>query len=202
VVINEFLPHPHTDWNGDGTANTGDEYIELTNMGTEPVDLQNWKLDNGVGGSSNPYSLPEVTLLPRQIVHFFRTETSVALSDGGSTVRLLKPDGRTADIYTYPAVTAADRTWCRLPDGSGAWAFACQPSPGKPNTPIQSGTPGPEPTPEAGAGEDGGSACLTDPVPQPVRSAECNSPGTKMWGEAGGGEIWLESRWKWNVFVE
>ncbi|HEY5269982.1 MAG TPA: lamin tail domain-containing protein, partial [Anaerolineales bacterium] len=202
VVINEFLPHPHTDWNGDGTANTGDEYIELINMGTESVNLQNWELDNGVGGSSNAYSLPDITLLPHQIVHFFRTETGVALSDGGSTVRLLKTDGRTADIYTYPMVTAADRTWCRLPDGIGAWAFACQPSPGKLNTPIESGTPGPGSTPEARAGEGGGYACLTDPVPQSVLSAECNSPGTEMWGEAGGGEIWLESRWKWNVFVE
>ncbi len=202
MVINEFLPHPHTDWNGDGTANTGDEYIELINMGTESVSLKNWKLDNGFGGSSKVYTLPEVTLLPRQIIHFFRTESGVALSDGGSTVRLLKPDGLTADIFTYPVVTAADQTWCRLPDGTGIWAFACRPSPGKPNTPIESGTPGAGSTPEAGAGEEPGPVCLMDSAPQPVLSAECNSPGIQMWGEAGGGEIWLESRWKWNVFVE
>jgi hypothetical protein len=219
VVINEFLPHPHTDWNGDGTANTGDEYIELINMGTESVSLKNWKLDDGDGGS-NPYTLPNVTLLPRQIAIFYQTETGISLSDGGDTVRLFRPEGLTADIYTYPVVTAADRTWCRLPDGTGAWAFACRPSPGKPNTPIESGTPGagftpqaqntpiesgtpgPGPTPEAGAGEDTEPNCLIDSAPQPVLSAECNSPGTEMWGEAGSGEIWLGSRWKWNVFVE
>ncbi len=201
VVINEFLPHPGTDWNGDGTANTGDEYIELINMGTESISLKNWKLDDGDGGSS-PYTLPNVTLLPRQIAIFYQTETGISLSDGGDTVRLLKSDGRTSDIFTYPVVTAADLTWCRLPDGTGVWAFACRPSPGRPNTPLESGTPGPGSAPGAKAGDDAAPVCLMDSVPQPVQSAECNSPGTEMWGEAGGGEIWLESRWKYDVFVE
>jgi hypothetical protein len=201
VVINEFLPHPHTDWNGDGTANTGDEYIELINMGTESVSLKNWKLDDGDGGSS-PYNLPDMILLPRQIAFFYQTETGISLSDGGDTVRLFRPDGRKADIYNYPLVTATDRTWCRLPDGTGVWAFACRPSPGKPNTPYESGTPGPGSTPEAGAGVDTVPVCLTDSAPQSVRSAECNSPGREMWGEAGSGEIWLESHWKYDVFVE
>jgi hypothetical protein len=39
-------------------------------------------------------------------------------------------------------------------------------------------------------------------APVPVQSAECSSPGTKMWGEAGNGETWLKSRLKWDVFVE
>jgi hypothetical protein len=200
VVINEFLPHPRTDWNGDGTANTGDEYIELINMGTETVSLKNWKLDDGDSGSS-PYTLPDVTLLPRQIAIFYQTETGISLSDGGDTVRLYRPEARLVDIYTYPLVAAADRTWCRLPDGTGAWAFACHPTPGKPNNRIESGTPGPGSPPEA---EAAGAvpACLTVPVPLSVLSAECNSPGTEIWSEAGSREIWLESRWKWNLFVE
>jgi len=196
VVINEFLPHPRADWNGDGVVNTDDEFIELINMGTAPINLMNWKLDNGVGGLSAAYSLPGVTLLPRQIAVFYRTETGVALSDGGSTVRLLKPDGRTGDIYTYPGVSAADQTWCRLPDGTGAWTFVCYPSPGKPNTPIKSSTPG------AGAGEDAEPLCLMDLAPRPILSAECNSPGGRMWGEDRNGEIWLKNHSKWNVFVE
>jgi hypothetical protein len=193
LVINEFLPHPGTDWNGDGTANTGDEYIELINVGTESVSLKFWRLDNG-GGVSSPYTLPNVTLLPRQIAVFYHTETGISLSDGGDTVRLLRPDGRTADIYTYPVVAAANQTWCRLPDGTGIWAFACRPSPGKPNTPI-----GSKPEAEGGGVE---AVCLTDPVPQSVQFAECDSPGTGIWGETGSGEIWLENHWKWNVFVQ
>jgi hypothetical protein len=201
MVINELLPHPHTDWNGDGTANTGDEYIELINMGTESVNLKDWELDKGKD-SSSAFTFPSMSLLPRQIAIFYHAETGIALSDGGDTVRLLKPDGRTVDIFTYPVVAAADRTWCRLPDGVGVWAFSCHPSPRFPNTPFQSGTPNPESTPEAGIEEGAVSACLIDSAPQPILSAECYSPGIKMWSEIKNGEIWLESRWKYYVFVE
>jgi len=166
VVINEFLPHPRRDWNGDGTANTADEYIELMNMGTLSVNLRNWRLDNGAGTPA--YTLPALTLLPRQIAIYYRSVTGLALSDGGGSVRLVKPNGTTADIYNYPPVAAADVTWCRLPDGKGVWAFACRPSPSSPNAPL--GT--------------------TPTVP---------APG---WSEGAGGMFWLDSRSKWEVFVE
>ena len=166
VVINEFLPHPRRDWNGDGTANTADEYIELMNMGTRSVNLRNWRLDNGAGTPA--YTLTALTLLPRQIALYFRSVTGLALSDGGGSVRLVKPNGTTADIYNYPPVAAADVTWCRLPDGSGVWTFACRPSPSSPNAPL-----GPTPT-------------YAPPGP----------------GEGSGGVFWLESRSKWEVFVE
>lgn len=202
VVINEILPHPDTDWNGDGTANTGDEYIELVNMGTKSITLNNWKLDDGDGGSS-PYTLPSTTLLPRQIVLFYHSETGISLSDGGDSVRLFKPDGRTADSLAYPVVTATDQTWCRLPDGNGVWAFVCQPSPGRPNAPFEFGTPTPKPTPmPKPEGTVIPSTCQIDSAPQPVLFAECDSPGSKMWGETGDRVIWLESRWKYDVFVE
>jgi hypothetical protein len=200
VVINEFLPHPNTDWNGDGTMNTGDEYIELINMGTEPVNIKNWKLDNGSGTTA--FKIPDLTLLEREIVIFYHSESGIPLSDGGGTVRLVKSDGRTADIYNYPGVTAADVTWCRLPDGRGAWAFDCQPTPGQLNKPLGSGTPIPGDKPEWVEEEGGMPACGLDSVPQPILSAECNAAGAKIWREAGKQEIWLESRWKESVFVD
>jgi len=198
MAINEFLPHPRTDWNADGVFNTGDEYIEIINMGVNAINLKNWKLDDGDGGSS-PYTLPDTTLQPRQIAHFFGSETGISLSDGGDTVRLIKPDGHTADIYTYPVVSASDRSWCRLPDGNGAWGFVCRPTPGRPNTPVNSATP----VPGAGPVTEGDSVCpLADTVPQPVRLAECESFGFWMWNSLREEQFWLQSRWKWDVFVE
>jgi hypothetical protein len=198
MAINEFLPHPRTDWNADGVVNTGDEYIEIINMGVNAINLKNWKLDDGDGGSS-PYTLPDMTLQPRQIAHFFGSETGISLSDGGDTVRLIKPDGHTADIYTYPVVSASDRTWCRLPDGNGAWGFVCRPTPGHPNTPVNSATT----VPGAGPVTEGDSVCpLADTVPQPVRLAECESFGSGVWNSLGEEQFWLQSRWKWDVFVE
>ena len=196
VVINEFLPHPHTDWNGDGLANTSDEFIELINMGTLSINLKNWRLDNGIGGSSTPFSLPDVTLLPRQIINFYHFDSGIGLSDGGSTVRLLKPNGQTGDIFTYPYVDAIDKSWCRLPDGTGPWAFACYPTPGKLNQPF-----GSEPNPLAiKTGTD--LFCLEHTAPQAVLSAECDSFGTKLWEQIMIREFWLDSRGKWAVFVQ
>ena len=194
VVINEFLPHPHTDWNGDGTANSGDEYIELMNMGTEPVNLLNWKLDDD--GGSSPFTLPSLTLLPRQMAVFYQSQTGISLSDGGDSVRLMKPTGLTVDRFNYPVVTVADRTWCRLPDGTGGWSFICNPTPAKPNIPVSLGNPGTAPPVESEP------LCVMDTAPRSIISAECNSPGSDMWGDAGIREIWLKSRWKWDVFVQ
>jgi hypothetical protein len=196
VVINEFLPHPFTDWNANGVSDTGDEYIELINLGTSSISLKNWKLDNGFGGPSAPYTLPDAILLPRQIIHFYHSISGVGLSDGGGTVRLLKPDGRTADIFNYPLVEIEDQSWCRLPDGTGSWTFTCSPTPGRLNKLF-----GLVPNPQAG--KDGSDPfCLVGKAPLVILSAECTSSGTKIWGETGDGKLWLGSRGKWAVFVE
>jgi hypothetical protein len=194
VAINEFLPHPGSDWNGDGTTDVGDEYIELINMGSGSIDLKNWKLDDDVLGGSSPYTLPELILLPHQIAVFFASQTGLSLSDGGDTVRLLKPDGRTADLFNYPVVSAADQTWCRLPDGNGDWVFACRPSPGWPNAAY--------PTPQPGSSADGGAPapCWTAaPAPDFARFIECLGTGT---GAGPGTRLWFKERFKWEVFVE
>ncbi|MBU4226126.1 MAG: lamin tail domain-containing protein [Chloroflexi bacterium] len=204
LVINEFLPHPHTDWNGDGVANVYDEYIEIMNVSTEPVSLKNWKLDNGLGGSS-PYKLPDISLETRAITRFFRSDSGLPLSDGGATVRLLRPGGQTADIYTYPVVEAMDTAWCRLPDGNGAWTFACRPTPGRPNVRTESGYL--TPTPSSGMGErNAPDVCpLADTLPQGIIQAECGEWRPEIWNWGLWGESeerWLENRFKWGVFIQ
>jgi hypothetical protein len=200
AILNEFLPHPHTDWNQDGTANTGDEYIEIINVSTSAVSLSGWKLDDGPGGSS-PYTLPDTTLEPHQIAYFFGSETGVSLSDGGDTVRLIRPDGAIADAYTYPVVGATDRTWCRLPDGTYKWGFVCSPTPGRPNEAIESGAattvPGSKPPAEMIA-----SCSLADTVPLAVALAECNVYGPGIWKRVMETQFWLPGRLKWDVFLE
>ncbi|HTX92616.1 MAG TPA: lamin tail domain-containing protein [Anaerolineales bacterium] len=196
VVMNEILPHPQTDWNDDGIINTQDEYIEIINLGTSTINLQNWKLDNGGGAR---YTLPNTPLLPKQIVVFFHSETGISLSDGGATVRLTSPDGRITDAFTYPIVAAPDVTWCRLPDGTGAWKFSCRPSPGRPNLSLNSSTPTPgfgTPTPTA-------PACpLSDTVPAEMAAAECNGAGGGITGASDEHPLWIKNRGKWEVFAE
>jgi hypothetical protein len=204
VVINEFLPHPRSDWNGDGTANVGDEYIEIMNLGAETVSLLNWKLDDGDGGSS-PYTLPDVTLETRAIARFFHADTGIALSDGGDTVRLLKPGGQIVDAFTYGVVEAADISWCRLPGGNGAWTFACRPTPGRPNVRAESGYLTPTPSSAPGGQSVPESCPLADTLPGGIVQAECGTWPAAIWnwdwwGE--GEEFWLESRFKWELFIQ
>ena len=194
LVLNEFLPHPHSDWNSDGTANNGDEYIEITNLDSSALNVKNWKLDTGTG-SKKTFTLPDITLQPRQIAIFFGSQTGLSLSDGGGTVRLLQPNGTITDAYTYPVVELADRTWCRFPDGTGVWGFDCRPSPGRPNIFLDTSTPGAIPS--------GSSICQPgNTIPQSMILAECGNFGAGIANNTGEQLFWLPSRWKWKVFVE
>jgi len=131
-----------------------------------------------------------MTLQPLQIAYFFGTLTGINLSDGGGSVRLLKPSGAIADAFTYPAVERADRTWCRQPDGTGTWGFNCLPSPGRPNIFLNTSKPG------AQAGNQ--IACLLEnAIPQPISLAECGRPDSGITNNPGEKVYWLQSNWKW-----
>jgi len=205
LVINEFLPRPRSDWNGDGVVNFEDEFIEVINVGTQAMDLKGWKLDDQANSGSSPYNLPDLSLLPGQIAVFYGSQTHISLSDGGDTVRLLRPGGQTADITNYLIVEEADQSWCRLPDGRGAWNPACRPTPGRPNVRAGSGTPTPIPRP--GGGGELRICLLPDTLPYEILKAECESSGAEVWNsgywdDEAERQIWLEGRYKWDVFIE
>ena len=50
LVINEVLADPASDWDGDGTVDfKGDEWIEVLNNGTEPINLSDYFLRDDLG---------------------------------------------------------------------------------------------------------------------------------------------------------
>ena len=110
---------------------------------------------------------------------------------------MLNTSGRVVDAFTYPAVEIPDRTWCRLPDGSAAWGFACRPTPGQPNISII--TTLPAPSSAAGAGSTCPQANI---APQALVWAECGNFGAGITNALGEGTFWLQGRWKWDVFLE
>jgi len=129
ILINEFLPHPKYDWNGDGKFTSSDEFIELINAGTTTINLEGWLLDDIEEGST-PYELPKIKLAPGETISFFRSKTSISLSDSEDSVRLLLPDGVIVDERAYVFATDVNLSWCRLPDGSAELAYPCWPTPG------------------------------------------------------------------------
>ena len=133
IRINEVLIRPHFDWEGTGGVDTGDEFIELVNLGPGKVFLKGWFLDDKQGGGSKPYKLPGITLKPGSFVAFFHSQTRISLNDAGDTVRLLRPDGTLVEEISYLRVSAYNLSYGRLPDGSGNLEYGLWPTPNKAN---------------------------------------------------------------------
>jgi beta-lactamase superfamily II metal-dependent hydrolase len=132
VVINEYLPAPQTDWNGSGSySSPDDEWIELYNKSSLPVDLGGAKLDDIPNGGSSPYTIPAGTLIPAGgVLVFYGSTTRISLNNTGDTVQLLAPDGVTVIDSRIYGSTVYDRSEGRWPDGSSTWAYFTGPAPG------------------------------------------------------------------------
>ncbi|HNU05593.1 MAG TPA: lamin tail domain-containing protein, partial [Anaerolineae bacterium] len=157
VRLNEVLPSPQeVDWDGNGAASYLDEWIELVNLGDEPVHLAGWKLVDGWAAGHEPnrtYILPAGAAIPaRGYLVIFRAQSALALDASREQLRLLYPDNSVADVMAYDTFSGYDQSWCRLPDGVGGWSRFCIESPGQPNQADPSSGDSP------GAGGSGGDA--------------------------------------------
>ena len=202
-LINEFLPRPGTDYNGDGLVDVQDEFIEISNISQEEASLYGWRLDDGDGGS-DPYYLPDLTLLPGEIEVFYGKETGLLLNDLGDSVRLFYYY-TLEDNFNYPTVTEKDKSWCRLPNGYGGWKVGCMPSPDQVNIAggSASGTPAP-------GGNEYPITTIDRPCPFAesllvnVFSSSCGGWGLHLWNRA----LWMDDfslrlfgRDRWEVIL-
>jgi len=204
IAINEFVPRPGHDWNGDGAVNVGDEYIELLNHGTIDVNLSGYRLDDEVNIGSNPYALAAKVLKPGERIVFYGIETGLLLSDGGDGVRLLKPNGQLMDAYNYSVAGYPDQSYCRLPDNGGAddWNQNCYPTPGFQNSLSGDFAVSPDASEEP--------LCpIADTLPDDFVLAECDPFGQYIWRS----EFWDRTGWyeekilpivtgKWPLFAD
>lgn len=133
LVINEVLPRARYDWEGAGGVNSGDEFIELMNVGPGSVRLGGWTLDDFVVGGSRPYTLPNITVSPGGYAVFFRTRSHIALNDPGDSIRLAAPDGQLIDKVVYIRGSVVNLAYGRSPDASNHFSYCLWPTPGKPN---------------------------------------------------------------------
>jgi len=119
--------------------------VELLNLGEEAADLVGWRLDDVEGGGSSPYTLPPGSVVPPGgFLLLFRQQTHIVLNNDGDSVRLLRPDGTEADVFHYDKGPGYDRSFSRIPDGTGGWTANCKVTAGRSNEAL------PPPTPEPG----------------------------------------------------
>jgi hypothetical protein len=130
VLINEVLPAPSAvDWDGGGTANAIDEWIELVNISDDKVKLSGWSIVSG----EQVYVLPRgFELGPGGLLVLFRIDTGIEFDDSGGHIQLLDPKDKIQDSVSYPALEA-DASYSR--DKLGVWHSDWPPSPGRPNWP-------------------------------------------------------------------
>jgi hypothetical protein len=204
-IINEILPRPGYDWNGDGRVDVFDEFIEIKNLTAININLKGWRLDDEANLGSDPYTLPDLVLKPGERAIFYALETNILLSDGGDTVRLINPSGKIYDAYTYAIARVEDQSICRLPDGNpgNSWFEDCIPTPNLTNSREGS-------VPSAPGGNAESPVCdLPDTIPADFFFAECRGYGAGIWNplfwDATG---WMDKHFlpsitgKWKSFVE
>ncbi|MBL7078626.1 signal peptidase I [Candidatus Shapirobacteria bacterium] len=123
IVINEFMPDPPGD---DDALMTGGEWVELFNNSNADIDVDGWKICNGVAsdllcqeidGSMTEDGLTVVLSesLSRFYANFYLNNT------GGDKIKLYNDLGDLIDSFSYPNCQES-KSWKRTPDGTGAWA--------------------------------------------------------------------------------
>ena len=138
LVINELMAK------NDSTIADGygdyDDWIEVANVGASPIDLTGLGLIDHMDGSG-AFIFPAMTLNPGEYVLVWADEET----GEGSLHAPFKLDADGEDVYlidgaviidqvTFPAL-AADLSYGRYPNGTGAWGFMAPATPGATNGP-------------------------------------------------------------------
>ncbi len=130
VRINEILPVPGAvDWDGNGTVNVQDQWLELYNSSLITVNVGGWSImrvsasdrasghDNQVS-QEGQYSLPADTMLqPGAFLVVYGLQSGLVLDIGGGQIRLLDARGQQVDGVVYSAL-APDVSLSRADDGT------------------------------------------------------------------------------------
>lgn len=138
VVINEIMADPASDWSptdGDDVYDSmDDEWIEIYNAGASPVDVTGWRLRDAVSDSSWRYGF-EGVIPPGEFVVVYGDEAycwedehgysknGLSMNNAGDTMTLVADDLSTViDEASYSCADVLDnRSYGRMPDGSGEW---------------------------------------------------------------------------------
>lgn len=122
------------DWDGNGTADYTDEWIELHNHSAEDVVLDGWMLDDRAGGGSAPFVFTTGTVLRAgAYAVYYQRQTRLELNNNGDDVRFLSPDGEEVEKVPYQT-TRADASYSRTGGCTGVWTMQLAPSPGRANS--------------------------------------------------------------------
>lgn len=126
IRINEIFPNPKG-------IDSGKEWIEVINTGTETISLHGWVVDDGDKESpigSSAYKIQSSTLKPGEVAMIMIPTGSFAMNNTGSeTIRLFAPDKKLIDSVIYNGVKE-DLSYTLL---NGKWQWG-SPTPDEANS--------------------------------------------------------------------
>ena len=150
VVINEYLPNPNLDYDGDGSSSDStDEYIELYNRTDASLDLGGWKVNGVTINEGTVIAAKGYIFIARGDPEGGKTNENItgtttgysgifgSLSNSGADSFILN-DG-TVDVDAVSWEGSSDgRSFAREPDGSSGWNNGSIPTPGASNEALWS----------------------------------------------------------------
>lgn len=131
IIISELLPNPK------GT-DTGNEWIELSNIGSETINLGNWQLDDGdIGGKI--YKIPDnLNIKAGESLILKSKDTKIALGNKEEKINLLNPLGNIISTVEYKEAFE-EKSYCLIfltnehGEEKQEWVWLEEASPGQPN---------------------------------------------------------------------
>lgn len=140
MKITEIFPNPGPDENKE-------EWIEIFNGDSRPINLGNWNLTDASQKSSHQIS-DSIIVAPKSYAVFSKSETKLALNNEGDEIFLMDFGGNVVDRVSYekskPGQSyalvrieksndlVASREWFSAREKS-TWEWIDEPTPGKPN---------------------------------------------------------------------
>ena len=120
IRINELLPNPLG-------SDKDNEFIELYNFDSDPIDLSGWKLEDK---SKKTYTFPEITIPSKNYIVVYSQKSKIALNNSGEeTLSLIDP---AENIVSFVAYTGSKENYSYSFDGSG-WQWSRKLTPGEKN---------------------------------------------------------------------
>jgi hypothetical protein len=170
VQINEVLPAPGADHNGDGEVNTDDEFIELINTGSAPLSLAEYSLgdaSSAAGGRHFTFGSDRFIGSGERLL-LWRADTGLSLNDDADFLQLLDADGEQVDHIAWEN-RGYGPSLSRIPDG-GDWQTHTPPTPGQSNRTFPPPEPSSPPKPDS----------------PPADPADVGDPESPNFGQASG----------------
>lgn len=132
IRLTEVLAAPASDWNGDGSIDDGDEFVELYNPGAQPVSLAGWVLQDkaeAYDGRGQFFFTAQHVVPGGGYLVLWRDGGGPVINANDEAIFLRTPGFGMADEISWGETMTADRTLSRIGD---LWHWGAIPSPGGP----------------------------------------------------------------------